>query len=159
MKTLQLTVLALLLVLGSCSTTKVYNPHSDSSVIAHDTQGAVTLRGYGPEVESKKGKGDRNAVKLAQKKALQQLFYFGFVGTDFKNPMIRKGESVETKHKAYFDKFWESGYLRFVTDSKDTLYECKDEKNCVSASSVFTINYNMLRKEFENNKIINKIGF
>ncbi|AYN04240.1 MULTISPECIES: hypothetical protein [unclassified Flavobacterium] len=159
MKKIYLALAVIGLALGSCSK-KVYNPYSDSEVVAHPTQGSVTLSGKGDEVENnRKDEGKSVAVKLAHKKALQQLFYFGFTGTDFKNPMIREGKSVEDKHKAYFDEFWNKGYERFVTNSSSTFYDCKGSKKCISAVSVFTVNYNMLRKEFENNKIINKIGF
>lgn len=158
MKKIFLALAVISLTLGSCSK-KMYNPYSDSEVIEYKTQGSVTLRGVGDEVEGKKGKGEIVALKLAHKKALQQLFYLGFTGTDFKNPMIRAGKSVEDKHKAYFDQFWNKGYERFITNSSASYYSCSQMKNCVSAVSVFTVNYNMLRKELEDNKIINKIGF
>ncbi|NGY38418.1 hypothetical protein FQU23_012960 [Flavobacterium sp. XN-5] len=158
MKKIYLALVVLGLTLASCSK-KMYNPYSNSEVIKHSTQGSVTLRGTGDEVDNKKGKGEIVALKLAHKKALQQLFYLGFTGTDFKNPMIRAGQSVEDKHKAYFEQFWNKGYERFITNSTVTYYNCVQKQNCISAMSVFTVNYNMLRKELEDNKIINKIGF
>lgn len=156
-------VLVATLILGSCSK-KVYtapapkmmkNPYSISEVISHNVQGAVVLRGVGDETQD----GKDAAVKLAHKKALQQLFYLGYVGTDFKNPMIREGQMIENTHKAFFDKFWDNGYERFITGTTSTFYSCKVENNCTTAVSEFTVNYNMLRKELENNKIIKKIGF
>lgn len=158
MKKIYLTVVLFSLLLGSCAK-KMYSPYSDSQVINHATQGSVTLKGYGDEVDGKKQKSKEDAVRMAHKKAIQQLLYFGFVGTDFKNPIIREGISVENKHKAFFDKFWNGGYELFVTNSKDEFYDCVEKSNCVSAVSVFTLNYNMLRQELEKNNIINKIGF
>ncbi|WP_121965545.1 hypothetical protein [Myroides sp. N17-2] len=158
MRKIYFTIVVISLLLGSCAK-KMYSPYSDSQLVNHTTQGSLTLRGIGNEVDGKNGKAKEEAIKLAHKKAIQQLLYFGFVGTDFKNPIIREGVAVESKHKAYFDKFWSSGYQRFVTDSKSDFYDCAQKSNCVSAVSVFTLNYNMLRKELEDNKIINKIGF
>ncbi len=158
MKKIYLTVAFAALTLTSCKTT-LSSPYSDSEVVSHPTQGAVVLRGTSDEIDGKKKEIGTKARRAAHKKALQQLFYFGFVGTDFKNPMIREGISVETKHKAFFDKFWEGGYERFITDSKTEFYGCKNKSKCATATSTFTVNYNMLRKELEDNKIINKIGF
>lgn len=150
-----------ILTFSNCSPKKVYGkiPYSISEVVSHPTQGAVRLRGVGDEVKSKAGSGNGKALKSAHKKAIQQLFYLGYVGTDFKNPMIRQGQSVEDKNKAFFDKFWDTGYERFITENQVEYYSCAVEKECVQAVSTFTLNYNMLRKELENNKIINKIGF
>lgn len=158
MKKIYLAALLVALTLGSCGT-KVTSPYTDSAVISHPTQGAVVLRGIGEEVDGKKKELELKARRAAQKKAIQQLLYFGFVGTDFKNPIIKEGISVETKHKTFFDKFWNGEYERFITDGKTEFYTCKNKSNCSSAVSVFTLNYNMLRKELESNKIINKIGF
>lgn len=144
----------------SCSKKIYVNPYSDSAVIKHDAQGLVTLRGVSDEYPiAKKDEGKEIALKNAHKKAIQQLFYMGFAGTDFKNGMIRKGISVETQHKAFFDKFWDAGYKQFITNSDVKFYGCKANKNCVSAVSEFTINYNALRAELEKNKVLNKIGF
>lgn len=158
MKKIYLATLLVALTLGSCGT-KVASPYTDSAVISHPTQGAVILRGIGEEIDGKKKEQELKSRRAAQKKAIQQLLYFGFVGTDFKNPIIREGISVETKHKAFFDSFWNGGYERFITDAKTEFYHCEKKSNCTSAVSVFTLNYNMLRKELEANKVINKIGF
>lgn len=158
MKKIYLVAALVALTFTSCKST-LTNPYSNSEVISHPTQGAVVLRGTSDEIDGNKNEISGKARKAAHKKALQQLFYFGYVGTDFKNPMIKEGITVETKHKAFFDGFWESGYERFITDSKTEFYGCSQKKKCTTATSTFTVNYNMLRKELENNKIINKIGF
>ena len=158
MKKIILAIAVVALTLTSCKSTFT-SPYSDSQVIEHSTQGSVTLRGTSDEIEGGKKDIGYNATKAAHKKALQQLFYFGFVGTDFKNPMIREGIGVETKHKAFFDQFWNGGYERFVTDSKTEFYDCEQKSKCTVATSTVTVNYNMLRKELENNKVLNKIGF
>ena len=160
MKKIGMLLLATALLFSAGCSKKLYvTPYSDSSVIKHDAQGLVTLRGVSDEFLDKKGEGKEEAVKGAHKKALQQLFYMGYAGTDFKNGMIRKGISVETQHKAFFDKFWAGGYKQFVTNSNSKFYGCAAEKKCVSAVSEFTVNYNALRTELEKNKVLNKIGF
>lgn len=144
----------------SCAKKLYMNPYADSSVVSHDAQGLVTLRGISDEFTDKKNiDGYSLAHSDSHKKALQHLFYMGFPGTDFKNPMIRKGKSIETEHKAFFDKFWKSDYKQFITNSKVTYYGCVDNKKCISAASEFQLNYNALRTELERNKILNKIGF
>ncbi|WP_164112183.1 MULTISPECIES: hypothetical protein [Sphingobacterium] len=149
-----------LLCATGCSKKLYTNPYADSAVLKHDTQGLVTLRGVSDDFpNNKKNEGQQVALKNAHKKALQQLFYMGFPGTDFKNGIIRKGISVETQHKAFFDKFWAGGYQQFVTQSNAKFYGCADNKKCVSAVSEFTVNYNALRTELEKNKVLNKIGF
>lgn len=139
---------------------KVVNPYSTSEFISHDTQGILTLRGVSDEFDdNKSGEGKQAAVEHSHKKALQHLFYLGFPGTDFKNPMIAKGKVVEEQNKAYFDQFWKTGYKQFVTNNKTEYFPCEQKSKCVKAVSVFKINYNQLRKEFERNKVLNKIGF
>lgn len=147
-------------VVSSCSKKLLTNPYANSSVIRHDAQGLVTLRGVGDEFpNNKKDEGHELALKDAHRKALEQLFYMGFPGTDFKNPMIRKGKSVENENKAFFDKFWKGDYKQFITSSNPTFYTCAGNTKCVSAVVEFKLNYNALRTEFERNKVLNKIGF
>ncbi|WP_316749655.1 hypothetical protein [Pedobacter gandavensis] len=147
-------------VSSSCTKKLLTNPYSNSAVIKHEAQGLVTLRGVSDEFpNNKQGEGYEVALKDAHKKALQQLFYMGFPGTDFKNPMIRKGKSIENENKAFFDKFWKDDYKQFITNSKSDYYTCADNKKCVSAVVEFKLNYNALRTELERNKVLNKIGF
>ncbi|MBB2151394.1 hypothetical protein [Pedobacter gandavensis] len=147
-------------VSSSCTKKLLSNPYSNSAVINHEAQGLVTLRGVSDEFpNNSKDEGHAVALKNAQQKALEQLFYMGFPGTDFKNPMIRKGKSVETENKAFFDKFWKGDYKQFITSSNSTFYTCADNKKCVSAVVEFKLNYNALRTELERNKVLNKIGF
>ncbi|RLZ08337.1 hypothetical protein [Faecalibacter macacae] len=154
-----LLVVTTTLLVSSC--TKMHlNPYSNSTVIKHNAQGLVTLRGISDEVlDKRKTDGEEESLKNAHKKAIQQFLYMGFPGTDFKNGVIKKGASVETTHAAFFEKFWAGDYKRFITNSDVTYYNCKEKVKCISAVTEFTINYNALRKELEENKIINKIGF
>ena len=154
-----LLVITTTLLVSSCA--KMYsNPYSNSTVINHDAQGLVTLRGVSDEVLDKRNvDGEEESLKNAHKKAIQQFLYTGFPGTDFKNPVIKKGASVETTHAAFFEKFWAGDYKKFITKNEVKYFNCKEKNKCISATSEFTINYNALRKELEQNKIINKIGF
>lgn len=159
MKSLKIGALALVLALAltSCKTkfTKHYNPYSMSELLSKDTQGIVTLRGVSDEKSVA-----QDAINDSHKKALQKLFYQGFPGTDFKMPMITEGISVESKHKAYFDQFWASGYKILITDNQTEVYDCSSNKvGCYSAASTFKINYNNLRKELEKAGVIRKLGF
>jgi len=148
---------------------KMVNPYSTSEVISHKTQGLVTLRGVSDEFDDNRLKArldtrqqnqQQAALEDAHRKAIEQLFYMGFPGTDFKSPIITKGKSIESERKVFFDNFWKNGYKQFVTESKVQYYPCAQVKNrCTKAVSEFTLNYNMLRKELEKNKVINKIGF
>ncbi|EPR73319.1 hypothetical protein ADIWIN_1750 [Winogradskyella psychrotolerans RS-3] len=155
MKNTYLLLILVAILATSCGSQKITNPYSTSELIAHDTQGIVTLRGVSDEF-----KGESEAEANAHKKAMQHLFYMGFPGTDMKNPMIQKGQRIETENKAFFDEFYKSGYKQYITSNKVDYYGCQTEtKNCVTAASTFTLNYNLLRRDLERNKILNKIGF
>lgn len=131
------------------------NPYSTSELLNHDTQGIITLRGVSDEMSSRP-----EAVEGAHKKAIQHLFYMGFPGTDLKNPIIRKGQSIESEHKAFFDEFWKTGYKQYITNNEDSFYACESSSaRCVMAVSTFKLNYNILRRDLERNKVLNKIGF
>lgn len=148
------------ILFAGCSV-KVANPYSISEFITHDTQGILTLRGVSDEFDSNnKDAGKPIALADAHKKAIQHLFYMGFPGTDFKNPLITKGIAVETSNKAFFDQFWKTGYKQYVTNNTAQYYGCEKKKSkCTKAVSTFKLNYNILRRDLERNKIINKIGF
>ncbi|WP_418512121.1 hypothetical protein [Corallibacter sp.] len=131
------------------------NPYSTSQLIEHDTQGIVTLLGSSDEFRVK-----QDAIDNAQKKAIRHLLYIGFPGTDMKNPMIKKGKRVETENKAFFDQFYKSGYKQYITSNQVEYFDCEDAiKQCITAASTFKLNYNLLRRDLERNKILNKIGF
>ncbi|SRR5690554_98297 len=137
------------------TTTLKKNPYSISELLQHDTQGIVTLRGISDEMPDRE-----SAVENSHKKAIQHLFYMGFPGTDMKNPMIRKGNSVEAQNKSFFDEFWKTGYKQYVTNTQTEYFDCEtNTSRCVTAASTFKLNYNILRRDLERNKILNKIGF
>lgn len=137
------------------TTTLAKNPYSNSDLLVHDTQGIVTLRGISDEVTDR-----QEGVSSAHKKAIQHLFYMGFPGTDIKNPMIRKGKRVESENQVFFDEFWKSGYKEYITDNKNEYFGCSSyAANCMIVVSTFKLNYNILRRDLERNKILNKIGF
>lgn len=131
------------------------NPYSTSELLEHDTQGIVTLRGVSDEMSN-----TEDAIVSAHRKAIEHLFYMGFPGTDMKNPMIRKGKRVEAENPTFFDEFWKTGYKQYITNSKDETYGCEtNSSRCVTVASSFKLNYNILRRDLERNKVLNKIGF
>jgi hypothetical protein len=148
-------------ILASCGAPKyAANPYSTSTLLKHDTQGILTLVGVSDELENdKKGSGKEKAEAASHQKALRQLFYMGFPGSDFKNPLIMKGQSIETQHSAFFSQFWATGYKQFITDNSVEFTDCKETRNCIKAISTFKVNYNQLRRHLEQNKVLNKIGF
>lgn len=152
--------MALVTILFAGCAPKTSNPYSTTAFISHDTQGILTLRGVSDEFDNNsKNEGQEVALAHAHKKAIQHLFYMGFPDTDFKNPLIVKGIAVETEKKAFFDEFWATGYKKFITNNAVTYQGCEQKKKCVKAVSTFKLNYNMLRKELEQKKVLNKIGF
>lgn len=135
------------------------NPYSTSAaLLGHPAQGVVHLRGVSDEMPNREA-----AIKNAHKKAIQHLFYMGFPNAeinDMKNPMIRKGMAIESEHKAFFDQFWSSGYQQYIIENQEEYYSCNNSvKGCSVAVSNFKINYNLLRRDLERNRILNKIGF
>lgn len=155
---------SLLVISFSCSSTEktVYktpyetNPYSTSEFISKDTQGLLQLRGVGDEAKT-----TNDAILSAQKRALEKLFFLGFPGTDFKQPMIANTtqSTAEQQHSAFFTSFWNGGFQQFITSQTPKTYKCKNTTNCYTATSTFTINYNALRKELERNNVIRKMGF
>lgn len=74
--------------------------------------------------------------------------------------MIRKGKRVESENQVFFDEFWKSGYKEYITDNKNEYFGCSSyAANCMIVVSTFKLNYNILRRDLERNKILNKIGF
>lgn len=131
------------------------NLYSTSEFVSHDTQGIVTLRGVSDEVNSRE-----EGIKGAHKKAIRHLFYIGFPGTDMKNPMIQKGQIVESQNPAFFNDFWNSGYQQYIVTNTDEFFACSSNAaGCMVGVSTFKLNYNILRRDLERNKILNKIGF
>lgn len=155
-----LTVSCMVALFAACSAPKYVNPYSTSTLVSHDTQGILTLVGVSDELDNEKDDvGKAVATAAAHQKALRQLFYMGFPGTDFKNPLITKGQSVETQHATFFKDFWATGYKQFITDNKVEFTGCKEAKKCIKAIATFKVNYNQLRRYLEQNKVLNKIGF
>lgn len=158
-KHLVILVLAVLTLVGCKSAELNKNPYSTSaSLIGHPAQGVLHLRGVSDEMPDRE-----SAIKDAHKKAIQHMFYMGFPDADIldmKNPMIRKGRGIETEHKAFFDNFWDSGYQQYIIGIDEKYYACNlTAKNCVVTVSNFKINYNILRRDLERSKILNRIGF
>ena len=74
--------------------------------------------------------------------------------------MIKKGKIVEAENKTFFDEFWETGYKQYVTNTKNDSFRCEaNTTKCVTVASTFKLNYNILRRDLERNKVLNKIGF
>lgn len=165
-KHLIILVLAVLTVIGCKSKAVEFkstelrkNPYSTAAaLLGHPAQGVIQIRGVSDEMPNRQA-----AIKDAHKKAIQHLFYMGFPDADIldmKNPMIRKGIGIETEHKAFFDKFWDTGYQQYIIENEESFFACNSSaKECVVASSNFKMNYNILRRDLERNKILNKIGF
>lgn len=165
-KHLVILVLAVLTVIGCKSKAVEFksaelkkNPYSTSAaLLGHPAQGVLHLRGVSDEMPNRQA-----AIKDAHKKAIQHMFYMGFPDADIldmKNPMIRKGMGIETEHKAFFDNFWNTGYQQYIIENDENFYACNSSSSeCVVAVSNFKINYNILRRDLERNKVLNRIGF
>lgn len=153
--------LTIVLSVASCTSkpsTQKYdvNPYSTSELISKTIQGLVTLRGVSDEASS-----EMEAINSAERKALEKLLYQGFPGTDFAQPMISgyTKTTIESQKNEYFKSLWNGGYKEFIVENKSKTYKCSGKNNCFTASTVFTINYNNLRKDLERNSVIKKLGF
>ena len=160
-KLVVLCTLVLLAVVG-CKPVHVA-PYSDTKFVAHPTQGLLVIETRGDEVQGTSGKdAEKHAIDNAFKKGLEHVFFMGFPGTDFKNPMFREDRTAfEQRNARFLTSFWNGGYERFITNPKTIQVKpCLDKRrNCNVATVQFEVNYNMLRKEFENKGAVNKIGF
>lgn len=154
--------LLLLLCLGanalfltqSCKTPS-YPATSEVNYVANPNPGLVTVEATGY------GKTSQDAEWDAYSTAFNTIFFKGLPAfTALRTPMIPNESKARSEHAAYFKKFFDDrGYLQFVTGQGGTSKSSKaDDGKNKSARHTFTINYESLRRDLEQNGVIRKFG-
>lgn len=144
-----------LLPTQSCKSPAAYPSTSEVNYVANPNPGLVTLEATGY------GKTQEAAELDTYITAFTTIFFKGLPAfTALRTPMIPNESKARSEHAAYFKKFFdERGYLQFVTGQGGTAKAGKadDGKNKV-ARRTFTINYESLRRDLEQNGVIRKFG-
>ncbi|GAA3614883.1 hypothetical protein Q4Q39_02395 [Flavivirga amylovorans] len=111
-----------------------------------------TLRLSSIEVGSNK----EEAIYNAQKLAFQNLFFRGIPNSPYKKPLISLNEAeAYKKHKKYLNDFYNGRMQTFITNSTDFI----NKKGAgVTATVNLIINMRALRKDLQNNNLMQKFG-
>ncbi len=135
---------------------KNYPATAEVRFVDNPSAGLATLEATGY------GKSEQEAELYAYTTAFSNIFFKGIAGfTPLQRPMITDEAKAKSTHAQYFRKFFtERGYMQFITQqsSATQLGKADDRKNRV-AKRLFTLNYEALRRDLEQNGVIRKFGF
>jgi len=148
----------ILLILASvafmgCSK-KQYPPFSpDFQYLSKEANGLYSMKsnGFGVNIDS--------AVIDAQRNAFYHVLFKGIPGTELNVPLIDNEANSKSKHKEYFDKFFEQGGYRAFMLSSSISSDLLKVNGGFQISVDVKINCNSLRKDLEQNQVIRKLGF
>ncbi len=149
---LKTTMFVLVFLLPSCKTTKPLTVSSETQYISNPNDGVVTLTAVG------QGKKEADAIADAFRTGFTTVLFRGLPGfSPLKNPMIANESTALSKHKSFFDGFFNDGnYVQFVTKQEPTTFS--GDKKIKIAHQTFSVNYKLLRKHLEQNNVIRKFG-
>jgi hypothetical protein len=136
----------------SCSQ-KTLPYSAEVNFLNKDAQGTITVKSIGY------GKNKNKAILDAQKNAFKTLLFKGLPGTELNVPLIENENDTRSTNASYLKKFFDEGnFISFIMSSTESsnLIVMKGTKKI---SVDIKINYNSLRKDLEQNKIIRKFGF
>lgn len=128
---------------------------SEVKYLSNPQQGLVTVEAIGY------GKNEKVAIEDAYQVAFNTILFKGLPGiTSLENPMINNEMKARSANSVYFKQFFErQGYLRFVTQQDTSEFvEKGNNKKSKMVIQIFTIDYNLLRKDLEQNKVLRKFG-
>ena len=153
MRLVKIHLLLLFLILGlyACSP-KLQSSSAEVNFLYKEAQGVIVVKSIGY------GKSLSDAVQDAQKSAFRIILFRGLPGTDLNVPLITDGDNVVQQHQDYFKKFFDQGYYKnFMMSSTESSNLIKiNGMNKISVD--VKINYNSLRIDLENFRIIRKFG-
>lgn len=139
----------------SCKTTSPYPATSEVNYVSNPNPGLVTVEATGY------GKTSEAAELDTYNTAFTTIFFKGLPAfTALRTPMIPNESKARSEHAAYFKNFFEErGYLQFVTNKGTPAKGSKaDDGKNTSVRNTFTINYESLRRDLEQNGVIRKFG-
>lgn len=119
-----------------------------------EVEGTITMRAIGT------GKGMKQAIADAEKNAIQVILFRGLPESQQNLPMIPLNEyQAVQKYPEYFRLLYDKyRYRTFIMASVPTLGSIKSTKKLKSIAVDLKINIYALRRDLEQNGIINKFG-
>lgn len=147
-------ILYIILILNfySCSY-KLHSYSGEVNFLYKDAQGTIAVKSVGY------GNSQTEAVIDAQKNTFKVLLFKGLPGTELNIPIIENENESKSKNENYFANFFDNGnYKLFMMSSiqSSNLIKIRGTKKIFVDIKV---NYNSLRKDLEQNKIIRKFGY
>ena len=121
--------------------------------LSKDESGTITVESGGI------GKNENEAIAEAQKRAFNILLFKGLPGTELNVPLIDNEYEATSKHRDYFQNFFEHNYYSTFMMESSVVSSSKIKGGGAMALIDLKINYNSLRKDLEQNNIIRKFGF
>ncbi len=145
-------VMIAILGMYSCSP-KIQGYSGEVNFLYKEAQGTIGVKSTGY------GKNRMGAVMDAQKNAFNIILFKGLPGTELNVPLIENEHEAKSKNADYFNRFYEDGnYKSFMMSSTESSNLIK-LKGIKKISVDIKINYNSLRKDLEQNKVIRKFGY
>lgn len=105
-------------------------------------------------------RNEKNAVIEAKLYAINSLLFRGISGSSYSRPIIGTDEErIVNEHLDYFDSFYNSRYLSFITSAipKSKLVKDETKRKCM----VFDVSIKKLtlKRDLEDSGVIRKFGF
>ena len=132
-----------------------YIPSNSGQVtyISAGGDGTITLSAKG----FADGKQKNKAITDAKDNAIKALLFRGVPGSALNTAMIGNENKARSEHAAYLNNLIENGgYSKFITS--ETLTNYSPSKCYCSAEILFTINYQALKTDLLQNKVVPKYG-
>jgi hypothetical protein len=95
----------------------------------------------------------------AQKTAFKVIMFKGIPGTELNIPLIENESEARSKNGEYFKNFFDGGNFKSYMMSSNESSNLIKIKGTNKISVNVKINYNSLRKDLEQNRIIRKFGY
>jgi hypothetical protein len=142
----------LYVILQSCSP-KVQSNSAEVNFLYREALGTIAMKSMGY------GQNQNEAIADAQKNAFSVILFRGLPGTELNIPLIENENDAKSRYSDYFEKFFnENRYKTFMMSStvSSNLIKLKGIKKI---SVDVKINYNSLRKDLEQNRLVRKFGY
>jgi hypothetical protein len=141
------------ITLGLQSCSPKLQPYSaEVNFIYKEATGTIAVKSTGY------GNNQTDAVSDAQKNAFKVILFKGLPGTELNIPLIENENEAKLKHSDYFKEFFDDyNYKTFMMSSTESSNLIK-MKGLNKITVDVKINYNSLRKDLEQHKLIRKFG-